>query len=213
MLIFGAGGHARKVIGIAKRLRLEVHGYVSTETPGTVLHGYVVLGDLPDYLTSADLVQMGTHIAIGENSVRQRIYATIESHGDKLLSLVSPASTVAADAVIGRGAFVGDCAVLQSGASVGVCALVDTAAVLEHDVIVGDFVTVSPSSVVCGGSKLCRGAIVGAGATVIEKVTIGENTLVGAGSVVLHDVEPNVVVVGNPARVLKRRQFSDHYLK
>ena len=213
MLIFGAGGHARKVISIAGRLGLEVHGYVSTEAPGTVLHGYAVLGDVPHYLASADLVQMRTHIAIGENSVRQRIYATMESHGDKLLTLVSPASTVAVDALIGRGAFVGDCAVLQSGASVGVCALIDTAAVLEHDVIVGDFVTVSPGSVVCGGSKLCTGAIVGAGATVIEKVTIGENTLVGAGSVVLHDVEANVVVVGNPARVLRRRASSDRYLR
>jgi len=34
-------------------------------------------------------------------------------------------------------------------------------------------------------------------------VTIGENAIVGAGSVVTRDVPPNVIVAGNPARVLR----------
>lgn len=43
----------------------------------------------------------------------------------------------------------------------------------------------------------------GGGAIVLPGVTIGENSVVGAGSVVTKDVPPNVVVVGNPARVIK----------
>jgi sugar O-acyltransferase (sialic acid O-acetyltransferase NeuD family) len=213
MLIFGAGGHARKVINVAGRLNLTVYGYVSTEPPGTVIHGHTVLGYLAHYLESTDLLAMRTHIAIGETSVRQRIYATIESHADKLLSLISTASTVATDAVIGKGTFVGDCAVVQSGARVGICTLIDTAAVVEHDANIGDFVTVSPGAIVCGGVTVRNGAILGAGATVIQNVSIGENSLVGAGSVVLHDVEPNIIVVGNPARLLRGRQASERYLR
>jgi acetyltransferase-like isoleucine patch superfamily enzyme len=34
-------------------------------------------------------------------------------------------------------------------------------------------------------------------------VTVGENALVGAGAVVVHDVPPNKVVVGNPARIVR----------
>lgn len=48
-----------------------------------------------------------------------------------------------------------------------------------------------------------RGASIGSGATILSKVAIGENSIVGAGSVVTHDVPPNVIVVGNPARVLR----------
>lgn len=44
---------------------------------------------------------------------------------------------------------------------------------------------------------------IGSGAIVLPGVTIGENSVVGAGSVVTKDVEPGVVVVGNPARVVK----------
>ena len=46
-------------------------------------------------------------------------------------------------------------------------------------------------------------AWVGGGAIVLPGVTIGENSVVGAGAVVTHDVPPDVVVVGNPARVLR----------
>ena len=48
-----------------------------------------------------------------------------------------------------------------------------------------------------------RGALIGSGATILSNITIGENAIVGAGCVVTRDVPANVVVVGNPARVLK----------
>ena len=43
----------------------------------------------------------------------------------------------------------------------------------------------------------------GGGVIVCPGVTIGENTVVGAGAVVTRDLPPNVVAVGNPARVIR----------
>nr|WP_271985189.1 sugar O-acetyltransferase [Pseudoclavibacter terrae] len=43
----------------------------------------------------------------------------------------------------------------------------------------------------------------GGGVIVCPGVTIGENTVVGAGAVVTKDLPPNVVAVGNPARVIR----------
>jgi maltose O-acetyltransferase len=45
---------------------------------------------------------------------------------------------------------------------------------------------------------------VGTGALILKGVTIGSRSIVGAGAVVTRDVPPDVVVVGNPARVIKR---------
>src|SRR5271167_2570598 len=49
-----------------------------------------------------------------------------------------------------------------------------------------------------------KGASIGSGSTILSKVTIGENAIVGAGSVVTKDVPANVIVVGNPAKFLRR---------
>lgn len=45
---------------------------------------------------------------------------------------------------------------------------------------------------------------VGAGAIILPGVTVGDNAVIGAGSVVTKDVEANTIVVGNPARVLRK---------
>ena len=49
-----------------------------------------------------------------------------------------------------------------------------------------------------------KGASIGSGATILANVTIGERAIVGAGSVVTRDVPSDVIVVGNPARILRR---------
>ena len=48
-----------------------------------------------------------------------------------------------------------------------------------------------------------RNAWLGGGAVVLPGVTIGENAVVGAGAVVTRDVAADVVVAGNPARVIR----------
>ena len=49
-----------------------------------------------------------------------------------------------------------------------------------------------------------RGASIGSGSTILSNVTIGENAIVGAGSVVTKDVPANMIVAGNPAKILRR---------
>jgi acetyltransferase-like isoleucine patch superfamily enzyme len=48
-----------------------------------------------------------------------------------------------------------------------------------------------------------QGASIGSGSTILSNVTIGENSIVGAGSVVTRDVPANMIVAGNPARILR----------
>jgi acetyltransferase-like isoleucine patch superfamily enzyme len=49
-----------------------------------------------------------------------------------------------------------------------------------------------------------KGASIGSGSTILSNVTVGENAIVGAGSVVTKDVPPNVIVAGNPAKLLRK---------
>ena len=54
------------------------------------------------------------------------------------------------------------------------------------------------------GPRIGRRARLGANVTVLPGVVIGESSLVGAGAVVVRDVPPETVVVGNPAREINR---------
>jgi acetyltransferase-like isoleucine patch superfamily enzyme len=84
---------------------------------------------------------------------------------------------------------------------------------VEEDVFIGPNVvfTDDPHPMGCprytecrGGATVRRLARIGANSTILPGVVVGENALVGAGSVVVDDVPDGVVVVGNPARVIRR---------
>lgn len=83
---------------------------------------------------------------------------------------------------------------------------------LEKDVILGPGVVFiddlhprCPRYLECvGGAVISREAKIGANVTVLPGVKIGKNSLVGAGSVVTKDIPSGVVVVGNPAKVIKK---------
>ena len=59
---------------------------------------------------------------------------------------------------------------------------------------------------VCTPTLVKRGASIGSSATILCGVTVGENAIVGAGSVVTKDVPSDMIVAGNPARVIKSRK-------
>lgn len=62
-------------------------------------------------------------------------------------------------------------------------------------------------------TQLNRGSSVGANATIVCGITLGEFCMVGAGSVVLRDVAPHALVVGNPARPVARICFCGERLQ
>jgi UDP-2-acetamido-3-amino-2,3-dideoxy-glucuronate N-acetyltransferase len=57
---------------------------------------------------------------------------------------------------------------------------------------------------ICQQTLVQRGASIGSGATILGGITIGERAVVGAGSVVTRDVPAGAIVVGNPARILRK---------
>ena len=54
------------------------------------------------------------------------------------------------------------------------------------------------------GPQILENAKIGANSTILPGVIVGKNTLVGAGSVVTKNVSDDTVVVGNPAREVKK---------
>ncbi len=51
------------------------------------------------------------------------------------------------------------------------------------------------------GPKIRKGASIGANSTFLSNLEIGEGAMVAAGAVVTHDVPPNYLAIGAPARI------------
>ena len=51
--------------------------------------------------------------------------------------------------------------------------------------------------------KIGNGTVIYPNSVIVGGIDIGENSIIGAGSIVIKDIPPNVVVAGNPARIIK----------
>jgi acetyltransferase-like isoleucine patch superfamily enzyme len=82
--------------------------------------------------------------------------------------------------------------------------IINTGATVDHESRLGDGVHVCPGAHLAGCVVVESFVMIGTGAVVLPRIRIGARSIVGAGAVVTRDVEPGSVVVGNPARVVRR---------
>jgi acetyltransferase-like isoleucine patch superfamily enzyme len=116
------------------------------------------------------------------------------------------------DVVIGRGALIENDTTVGERTKIQAMAYITAYSTLEPEVFIAPCVQTTNDNFMgrteqrhelIKGPTIRRGARVGGGAVLCPGVEIGEEAFVGAGAVVVDDVPPRVVVVGNPARVLR----------
>jgi acetyltransferase-like isoleucine patch superfamily enzyme len=116
------------------------------------------------------------------------------------------------DVVIGRGAFVENDTTVGALTKIQAMAYITAYSTVEEQVFIAPCVQTTNDNFMGRteqrhelrkGPTIRRGARVGGGAVLCPGVEIGEEAYIGAGAVVVKDVPPRAVVVGNPARVLR----------
>ncbi|CAM3268594.1 DapH/DapD/GlmU-related protein [Filibacter tadaridae] len=75
---------------------------------------------------------------------------------------------------------------------------------IAHNVIIEENVSVISQSMIAGSVHLKKNSYIAPSVSIMNQITIGENSIVGLGTVVLKDVEDNVVVVGVPGKIIRR---------
>jgi len=203
VIVLGAGGHARVVIAALRRAGHDPLGLVDPTPLARPVAGLDWLGD--DGVLARPEAEVLLIAAIGDGTIRRRLFERHRAAGWGFVTLVDPAAVVTERIALGEGAQVLAGAVLQPDCRIGANSIINSRAVIEHDGVVGDHAHIAPGAVLAGAVTIGEGALVGAGATVHPGIAIGAGAVVGLGAAVIAPVAPGETVVGVPARPLRRR--------
>lgn len=211
-VILGTGGNCIDILDTALALNEEAGteayrcvGFLDDDPAQTGKHvaGLPVLGPIASASQLSDVFAVN---GIGSTRNFWRKPAIISGSGiprDRFLSLVHPAAVVSRFASIGAGTVLLQGVVVGSGATVGDHVIVLPLSVISHDAEIGDYSIVAGGVCVNGAVKVGCCCYLGSGVLIKDGVRVGDRTLCGMGSNVLHDVGPEQVVAGNPARALR----------
>lgn len=211
LVVIGGGGHARAVIDAARAAHppFEVLGFLDPREAEETsrLTGLPNLGG--DERVALLAAGAGFVLGVGairSESPRAEIAARCAAHGARWVTVVHERALVSRTAQLGEGTVIMAGAVVGAGCRVGRHAIVNSGAILEHDVVAGDFASVGPGAVVGGGSRLGEASFLGLGCRVRDNTNVGRGATVGMGAVVLGPVSEGATVVGVPARARRAGQ-------
>ena len=205
--IVGAGGQARQVLSIARRVspKMEVLGFIGLERDrGKIINGIptIVESDL-DNLEERDVLLLN---GLGRPNRKDAIEKLL-SKGFSFGSLIYPSANIGEYVSVGTGIVIQSGVGIMTNVEVGKFLLIDINATIGHDVSVGDYTTISTGVSIAGGVSIGSGCWIGSGSVIIEDISIGDDVLLGAGSVVTRDIPSGKMAYGVPARVV--RDISD----
>jgi acetyltransferase EpsM len=194
--LFGASGHGKVIKEIIERFKGKVVAFFD-DTPSTnnLLKVPVFTADKIKNFHNNKFV-----ISIGDNLIRQKVSKKLEV---EFTSVIHNFATISNTVLIKEGTVVMAGVVINAETKIGKHCIINTAAVIEHDCVIADFVHISPNATITGNVTIGEGSHIGAGAIVIPNLKIGKWVTVGAGAVIISDVPDFSVVVGNPGKIIK----------
>jgi sugar O-acyltransferase (sialic acid O-acetyltransferase NeuD family) len=214
---FDRYGEAQKLVVVGAGESAEIaYEYFTYDSPHTVvgfgveeqfrtadaLEGLPIVGldSLADEFPPAEHLAFVAISSTHLNQLRRRLFDTVKELGYSCASYISSRSFVWRNVSIGENVFVFEGNVLQHNVRIGDNVVLWSGNHIGHRTVVEDDCFVSSHVVISGFCTIGRRSFLGVNSCFADEVTVGEDSVVGAGAVVVKDLPPRGVYVGNPAR-------------
>lgn len=203
IIIVGAGGFGRELLQWIKDInehkpQWRIKGFIDDNQEA--LNGYAcshsVLGTIEDWTPTGNEVFA---CAVAEPQTKENVVHALKSRGAMFASVIHPTALIGEHNSIGEGVTVYPYARITANVTIGDYVTL-LAAIVGHDVTVGDFSTISSHCGINGEAILGKRVFLGSHAVIIPGKRVGDDAYVGAGSVVVKNVKAHQKTFGNPAR-------------
>ncbi len=204
LLIVSAGDFGREVLCWALHVpescrSWEVGGFLDNRP--NLLDGMNlpvgIVGSPDNYLPEDNDVLV---IAVGSPIERKKLAVMLKSKGARFASIVHPSVIMGLNNQWGEGCIFCPGVVINTNVTIGNHVVFNSQSGAGHDVVVGDYCTMSGAVDLTGHVRLGEGVMCGSHATVTPGSKIGDYAVIGAGSVALRRVSPYTTVMGVPAK-------------
>jgi len=200
LVLLGAGVHAAEMVEIVARVNAvqptwNLRGLLAApnEAVEEVVNGAAVLGGKwEDYPDAAFVPSFGWP-------------RELLPPPERMVSLIDPSAFLSRTATLGAGCVVYPHCFIGLNARLGDIVFCLSGAVINHDDVIEDGVTLASGAMLAGNVRVDAGVYLGQGCMIRQHVRIGAGSVVGMGAVVVHDVDPDSIVAGNPARKIEAR--------
>lgn len=204
LYVFGAGGFGREIAWLAEQIWAEAVEIVFLVDNPAYVTGPV--SGVPVRLVSDVAAIDGDRfvVAVGDAQLRRRAVAACVGAGFQPAQLVHPRVEMSRFVSLGGGCVVCAGSILTTDISLGEHVHVNLDCTIGHDVVIGDYSTLSPGVHVSGHVQIGRDVFIGTGANIINgsaasPLIIGDGALIAAGACVTKSVESGALVAGVPA--------------
>lgn len=212
ILLIGAGQHARVILyNIKEQNKYDVIGILDADLDkakeNKTFEGIPILNINYNEVDLRKLkIEIGVSkffIAFGNMKYRKKVWEMFKQAGWDSVNIIHPNAVISKDAKLGEGILIECGCLITPNPTIGNNVVVNTGSQVNHDNIVEDHVYIASGVILSGGVKIGENTLLDDGVIVTLGKTVGKNSLIGAGAVVTKNIEDNVVVYGNPAKVIR----------
>jgi len=212
--VYGASGCGRSLMPVAREhlartgIQADIYFIDDSLTEQTLVNGHLAISYAMFKALNAS--RKSVLIAIANSQVREKLANKLEQDEIELWSVQANTTIIMDEAIIAAGAALSPFVTVTSNIQIGKCFHANLYSYVEHDCIIGDYVTFAPGVKCNGNIHIEDHAYIGTGAVIKQgtpdkPLVIGKGAVVGMGAVVTKSVPAGVTVVGNPARILEKK--------
>lgn len=208
LFIYCAGGFGKEVMDMARRINKKEQRWEDIFFIDDVIKEDEHYGSrkytFEQVIKSFSFDTFEISIASGEPFARKTLYDKVKSYNIKLATIIDETAIVSDSANIGEGVIIPAYSFVSSLAKIGNNATLYVNTIVGHEVIISENCVITSGVIIAGGVIIGENTYIGIGATIRERITVGKGVIIGMGAVVYNDIQDELIVLGNPARPMKR---------